>query len=112
MADWTQPGSDRSRRIDEALAEYLKAADAGRPPDPASFAARHPKLAPGLGRALADFGLIEGLVAPVRPEPAAAFSDDPDGTTSRRGSTAPGPEARSASPLNATTTEFGATPPS
>src|SRR5262245_50022024 len=112
MADGMQQGSDRSRRIDEALAEYLKAADAGRPPDPAAFAAGHPELAPELGRALADLGLIEGLVAPVRPEPIGAHSDDPARTVSRRSSTAPGPEARSGSPLNASTTDLGAAPAS
>ncbi|MFO0960912.1 MAG: hypothetical protein U0800_26320, partial [Isosphaeraceae bacterium] len=72
MAEETRAGSDRSRRVDEAMAEYLKAADAGRGSDPAAFAARHPELAPELGRALADFGLIEGLGAPVGPDPASA----------------------------------------
>ncbi|MFO0958542.1 MAG: serine/threonine-protein kinase [Isosphaeraceae bacterium] len=62
-------GDDRSGRIDEALADYLRAIDAGRAPDPTEFAARFPDLAPELGRALADAGLVDAIVAPARPGP-------------------------------------------
>ena len=44
MSDPTATTPDPGARLEEAMAEYLMAADAGRAPDPAAFLARYPDL--------------------------------------------------------------------
>src|SRR5947208_451482 len=46
--------TDRDARIDAALAEYLAARDAGRPPDRAAFLAQYPDLGDTLAAFLDD----------------------------------------------------------
>ena len=55
--------------LDQVLAEYLAALDAGFRPDRAAILARHPEIADDLRRFFANQDRIEGLAAPLRPEP-------------------------------------------
>jgi hypothetical protein len=71
--------ADRDERVDAAIAEYLAACDAGAPPAPAAFLARHPDLADSLREFLADHARMRA--APPRdPARTAALSSagDPD----------------------------------
>jgi serine/threonine protein kinase len=65
---------DREGRLDEAVAEYLQAAEAGAEPDRPQWLARHPDLAPELERFLAGRAQLERVAAPLRAvaEPGAA----------------------------------------
>lgn len=45
MSDRPSMAADRERRLNEALAAYLEAAESGRPPDRQAFLAEHPDLA-------------------------------------------------------------------
>src|SRR5262245_6437070 len=65
MSGPTTPDDDRQRRLEEAVAEYLIAADAGRPPEPESFLARYPDLGVELAEFLADLSARSGLVEPL-----------------------------------------------
>jgi serine/threonine-protein kinase len=60
---------ERQRRLEEVLAGYLRAADAGRPPNPETLIAGHPDLADDLRAFLANRGAIARLTAPIRPPP-------------------------------------------
>lgn len=66
--------SDRDRRLDEAVAEYLEAIDAGRRPDPAHWLNRFPDLAPELERFFAGQEQVRSLLGSLVSPPAA---DDP-----------------------------------
>jgi len=66
MSEPTSPDDDRQRRIEEAMAEYLIAADAGRPPASEAFLARYPDLRDELAGFLADLSVLAGLVTPLR----------------------------------------------
>ena len=73
MSEPTIPDDDRQRRLEEAMAEYLIAADAGRPPEPESFLARYPDLRAELAGFLADlWRCLAGLVEPLLPAVAAS----------------------------------------
>src|SRR5437763_11495728 len=61
-----QTAGGREERLDEAVADYLRAAEAGAEPDPKEWLARHPDLAPDLERFLAGRARVEGLAAPLR----------------------------------------------
>src|SRR5262249_26517266 len=67
MSEPTIPDDDRQRRLEEAMAEDLIAADAGRPPQPEAFLARHPDLPARLGEFLDDLRAPAGLVKPLLP---------------------------------------------
>ncbi len=55
----------RERRVDEAIAAYLQAADAGRPPDRAEFLARHADVAAELEAFFADRDRFRRQAAPL-----------------------------------------------
>ncbi len=67
MNEPTSPDDARRRRLEEAIAEYLIAADAGRPPESEAFLARYPDLRDELAGFLADRSLLAGLVQPLLP---------------------------------------------
>ena len=67
MSEPTIPDDDRQRRLEQAMAEYLIAADAGRPPERESFLARYPDLRAELIEFLADLSALAGLVEPLVP---------------------------------------------
>ncbi len=71
MSDPTATNPDPQRRLEEAMAEYLMAADAGRAPEPAAFLARYPDLQAELAEFLADQAGLARLVEPLRAAPAA-----------------------------------------
>jgi hypothetical protein len=52
--------------LDEILATYLKAEEAGQQVDRDELLARHPEVAAGLASFFADFDRVEGLVVPLR----------------------------------------------
>lgn len=62
------PTRERERRIEEAMAEYLLAAESGRAPDRDAFLARHPDLVGDLASFLADLSHPRRL-APPRARP-------------------------------------------
>jgi hypothetical protein len=65
MSEPTIPNEDRQRRLEEAMAEYLIATDAGRPPEPESFLARYPDLRAELVEFMADLSGLAALVEPL-----------------------------------------------
>jgi WD40 repeat protein/tetratricopeptide (TPR) repeat protein len=77
---------DRERRLDEAIAEYLVAAEAGRAPDRGQFLARYPDLADDLAEFIDDEACIRGLAG------TAPMSEAGDGGTPRGGGAAAGPD--------------------
>jgi WD40 repeat protein len=96
MSEPTTPDDDRQRRLEEAMAEYLIAADAGRPPERTSFLARYPDLRAELVEFLADLSALAGLVEPLVP---AAAPREPGATS----------ELVATPPLSSETTEGGST---
>src|SRR5947209_6996602 len=84
--DEPTPDPGRLARVERALAEYLLAADAGRPLDPAEFAARHPELQPELEELLAAEAELRRLSDPLRPE-GRAGPGEPGGPGERTEST-------------------------
>jgi hypothetical protein len=71
MSDPTATNPDSQRQLEEAMAEYLMAADAGRAPEPAAFLARYPNLRTELAEFLADQAGLVRLVERLRAGPAA-----------------------------------------
>jgi hypothetical protein len=67
MSEPTIPDDNRQRRLEEAMAEYLIAADAGRPPEAESFLARYPDLRVELAEFLANLSALAGLGEPLLP---------------------------------------------
>ena len=72
MSDPTATNPDPQRRLEEAMADYLMAADAGRAPDHTAFLARYPDLQAELAEFLADQAGLARLVEPLRAGPAAS----------------------------------------
>src|SRR5262245_42803004 len=58
--------AERDARLDEVVADYLRAVDAGREPDRGSLFARHPDLADDLAAFFANRDLVESWAALVR----------------------------------------------
>jgi serine/threonine protein kinase len=56
----------RELRVDQVIAAYLEAVDAGQVPDPDDFIARHPDIAEELAAFFADCERFEGLAGPIR----------------------------------------------
>jgi serine/threonine protein kinase/tetratricopeptide (TPR) repeat protein len=65
MAPHDLSQADRERQLDEAIAEYLEAVDAGRRPRPEDWLTRFPDLAPELARFFGDQAQVHGLLATV-----------------------------------------------
>src|SRR5437588_10546942 len=57
---------EQDERLDEAVAEYLEEAEAGRRPDKGKWLARYPDLAPKLIEIFAGMEQIDRLTAPIR----------------------------------------------
>jgi serine/threonine protein kinase len=70
--DFTSPTD--STRLDEAVADYLAAADSGHPVDDAALIARYPELADELARFIADHQRLCELARPLREALAAGES--------------------------------------
>ena len=96
MSEPTIPDDDRQQRLEEAMAEYLIAVDAGRRLEPEPFLARYPDLRAELVAFLADLSAGQLLVEPLLP--AGAASPVPGST----------PEPNATLPLSAMATEGGA----
>jgi serine/threonine-protein kinase len=62
------PSSDteRERRLDEVLHDYLRAVDAGQAPDAEALVARHPDLADELRGFLSDQVMLDRMAASIR----------------------------------------------
>ncbi len=71
MNEPTATNPDPQQRLEEAMAEYLMAADAGRAPEPEAFLARYPDLRAELAEFLTDQAGLVRLVEPLRADPAA-----------------------------------------
>src|SRR5262245_7981739 len=78
MSDQATTEADPSGRLDEAIAQYLEAVDAGKAPDPIEFARRYPEIAGELAAALADARQFEELIAPLRLESSTEEASGPD----------------------------------
>src|SRR6188474_3439727 len=71
MTDIRPDPSDSDERLDEAIAEYMQAAEAGRAPDRREFLARNADVAAGLESFFADKARFERLAEPLAPAPRA-----------------------------------------
>ncbi len=94
MSEPTSPDDPRQQRLEQAMAEYLIATDAGRPPEPEAFLARYPDLRAELAGFLADRSALAGLVQPLLPAgmvpPAPGAALEPEATLPISGMTAAG----------------------
>jgi hypothetical protein len=60
--------SERERRLEEVIASYYRALEAGRPPERAALLAGHPELADELAAFLDDKAAFERRASPAAPE--------------------------------------------
>jgi WD40 repeat protein/predicted Ser/Thr protein kinase len=75
MSDSTATHPEPERRLEEAIAEYVMAADAGRAPELSAFLARYSDLRAELAEFLANQAGLSRLVEPLRAGPAASIGD-------------------------------------
>src|SRR5262245_45940183 len=61
----TNDPSMEGESIDQVIADYLQAVEAGRPPDRQQLLARHPELAAALREFFADCDRMDCLAAPL-----------------------------------------------
>ena len=81
MTDETNEPSFREERVNEAIARYLEAVDAGQSPDPKEFIAGHGDIAAELESYFANRDEFERLAEPLQPVDAAAPEPKPDDVT-------------------------------
>src|SRR5262249_18450106 len=85
----------RERRLDEAIASFLEAADAGRAPDREDLLRAHPDLADDLAAYFARHDRLERVIKPLRPsdptEPATAAAIEATAEHRPRHAGPPGP---------------------
>jgi serine/threonine-protein kinase len=67
----------QEEKLDEVIAQYLEAVDAGRRPDPDEWLERFPDLAPALARFFAEEGRVHGLLGPLNVTPVLAGGSTP-----------------------------------
>jgi eukaryotic-like serine/threonine-protein kinase len=67
MSKPTIPDDDREQRLEQAMAEYIQAEDAGQVPEPQAFLARYSDLRPELDEFLAYRSELAWLVDPLAP---------------------------------------------
>src|SRR5215475_9241370 len=93
----THPANDlsaRDQRVDEIIAAYLAALDAGYPPDRQEWLARYPEFAAELEVFFADHDRVDQMASPLRPPPQAQALADT--TTLAPGATATVPSLQAA----------------
>jgi WD40 repeat protein len=78
MGSPAEQGSERDRRVDEAVAAYYEALEAGRPLPPDEFLARYPDLAEELASFLDARAAFAGHAGPANQVPTAADGQTPD----------------------------------
>src|SRR5262249_30501365 len=75
MGQGSNGAAGRDERLNEVLAAYLEAVEAGQAPDKRAWQERHPEFATELEAFCADSALIDHLAAPLRQ---AGRPEDPD----------------------------------
>jgi hypothetical protein len=80
MSSAPESSSAREERVNEAIAAYLEAAEAGRAPGRDEFLARYPDLADDVRAFLDDRDRFARAVAPLGPPPPAAVPEAPTRT--------------------------------
>jgi tRNA A-37 threonylcarbamoyl transferase component Bud32 len=73
--------SEREKRLNEVLAAYLEAVEAGRQPKQEEWLARYPDLAPELAEFFANQERLADLAAPLRAAAPAEGAPDPEAPT-------------------------------
>jgi tetratricopeptide (TPR) repeat protein/tRNA A-37 threonylcarbamoyl transferase component Bud32 len=92
--DWSYvPASEREQRLNEVLAAYYEAVEAGQPPDREALLARHPDLADDLAAFLNEQQKLAEAASPLRSVLGIAADTPRPGDTASGGSDAPGPAA-------------------
>src|SRR5262245_54528512 len=77
MASELTGQSDAELQLDEILASYMEAEEAGQSPDPQEFLRRHPELGPQLAQFFANQDQFDRLAAPLRAVAQAAATSLP-----------------------------------
>jgi serine/threonine-protein kinase len=96
VAEKAQP-DDRESQLDEVIASYLEALEAGEAPDRRSWLQRYPHLANELSAFFADEACFDGLVAPLKvptPTPHSGLTPTNGGRAAVRVEPAPAAPAR------------------